>query len=167
MKKSLVIIIALISIQFSFGQNRYKPSSKNTDRNSKVIIPQNLKTTPNLFLIKKSTISNIHAFHKIEVKNTSKTAKNYTLKTETIACTDHKEHSNINFSFYDISKKNQLKELIVEPGMTKNIYVRATAANNVKIATWNCSNILIHNPITNEKEVTKLVSYIQDPKNVH
>ncbi len=168
--KKLLILLLLVTIQFSFGQNRMKPSLEGLGDNDHVIFNKEYRmTSSNMSIIDQSNISNSEKgfFYLLEVKNTSKKIKNYNLKVESFSCDNHKEHSDINFSFYNTSKTSQLKELVLQPGESTKFYVKSTVPKNAKLSSWNCSNILLYNPITNEREVTKLVSQVQDAKNVH
>jgi len=167
--KKLLLLSLLIIVQFSFGQNRFKPSGEKLGANDNVTFTKQRKLASNLSVIDQSKVSKSDKgyFYLLQVKNTTGQVKNYNFKVETVVCDGKKSQTDINFSFYDTSKTQKIKKLVVQPGTSKTFYVKTTYPENAKFSSWNCSNIIIYNPISNEKEVTKLVSNIIDPKNVH
>ncbi len=168
MKKAFFFLL-LISLQFSFGQNRFKPSANNLHSNDHVVFNKKSKTLTNMSVIDYSRVPNSDkdSFYLVEVKNTSKTIKNFNITSESFKCDEQKEYADIDLSFYDNSKTTQINNLVVQPGKTKTFYVKTTVPRNTKLSTWNCSNILITNPITNEIEKMKLVVPVLDPKNIN
>lgn len=167
--KKLLVLLLLFTIQFSFSQNRFKPSSINNTANDNVTFTKEGKETSKVSIINQSNVpnSNKDYFYLLEVKNTSNKIKRFNFKTENIACDLHSEHSDINFSFHDASKRMKIRGLVIQPGKAETFYVKTQVPENTKLSSWNCTNIVLYNQTPNEKQVTRIVSQVQDKKNAH
>lgn len=146
MKKLLPLTILLfINIQFIFSQDSFKLSRlKNND------VPVNEKVHLYLF----------------QLENNSNQTQTYSFKVENANCTNHQhgKHSELKFEFYDISKSKKLDKIVVDKNQKSQFFVKTIVPSNAKLSTWNCSNVISYNIITNEKQLVNIVSFIQDPK---
>ncbi len=149
MKKLLPLTILLfINIQFVFSQDNFKLSRlKNSD------IPVNEKV--HLYLV--------------QLENNTNQSQTYAFKVEDADCKkyQHGKHSELQFEFYDISKNKKLDKIVVGKGQKSQFFVKTIAPASAQLSTWNCSNVVLYNILTKEKQLVNIVSYIRDPKKVN
>jgi len=149
MKKPLLILILLFAnIHLAFSQDNFKLSiEQGSDA------PNNEKVRHYL----------------LQVENKTNSVQTYTINVEDAQCKNdnHKAHSDFKFEFYDLSKRKQLKNIIVSPKQKTQFFVKTIASDKAKLSTWNCSNISLYSSTSKEKQLVNIVSFIQDPKNVN
>lgn len=149
MKKPLLILILLFAnLHLAYSQDNFK-----------------------LSIIKGSDTPNSEKVHHylLQVDNNTNSTQTYTISAEDIHCKDdnHKAHSDFKFEFYDLSKRKQIKNITISPKQKTQFFVKTIVPDNAKLSTWNCSNVILYNSTSKEKQLVNIVSFIQDPKNVN
>lgn len=167
--KKLLLLTLLISIQSVYSQNRFTPPSM------KELPPLEYNSTESskpykksFFISEKSSVSNLERerYYLLEVTNDDNKSKNYDLKIENTNCNViNKEQLSVDFEFYNASKSKKITDLTITSKGKSKFYLKTTVPLNSKLSTWNCSYVVLYNPINNQNKKLLIKTSIQDPKN--
>ena len=80
----------------------------------------------------------------LELTNSSSVASNVIISTKNKECSNVKKLEQTEFQqvLLDKNKQAKVQEIVIQPGKSVEFYVKLSRANNAKLNTWNCTEIV-------------------------
>jgi len=112
------------------------------------------------------TVNETEHFYLMEIKNNSNTNSRFNISIDNTKCQNIESSKQVPLiqSALNKSKSQLINEISIEPGKSKEFYIKISRPNNTQLDTWNCSEVKVLSK-TGESQSNSVIikSLIPDP----